>query len=203
MERESKKMKMIKKMLLASVVAGLFATSSPVKAVPVFLDFENMPDSTSVGDFYASDGIHFYDAIALTVGFSLNEFDFPPSSGNMAIGDDWAPIEITFDNLTQDIFANFTYGSQLTFSAYDLTSSLIGTYIHSNLENLGLTEQIALSFTGVSSLIIAGEIDGVFIMDDLSFDSAPVPEPTTMLLFGTGLVGLLAGFKGRKKSRNG
>jgi|LGVD01.1.fsa_nt_gb hypothetical protein len=66
------------------------------------------------------------------------------------------------------------------------------SYVHPGFDNYGSTEQIALSFTGVSSLIIAGEWDGSFIMDDFGFDStAPVPEPATMLLFGTGLAGLL------------
>jgi hypothetical protein len=199
-------MKMIKKMLLATVVAGLLATSSPVKANLVLLDFEDMSDLTSVGESYASDGIHFNNAISLTAGFSLNEFDFPPSSGDVAIGDDLGPIEIRFDNLTQDISANFTYGSQLTFFAYDSTSSLIGTYVHPSLNNYGLTEQISLSFTGVSSLMIAGEWDGSFIMDDFGFDSAapapaPVPEPTAMLLVGTGLVGLVRSMKRKRNDK--
>lgn len=51
-----------------------------------------------------------------------------------------------------------------------------------------------MSFTGVSSLVIAGEWDGSYIMDDFNFDLAPtqpVPEPATLFLFGTGLMGVL------------
>ncbi len=118
--------KILKKLVLLSALVGLLASTSIAEATPVLLDFEDIPDCTSVGDYYSSYGVHFNNAISLTAGFSLNEFDFPPSSGDVAIGDDWAPIEITFDNFTQDIFANFTYGSQLTFSAYDATASLIG-----------------------------------------------------------------------------
>lgn len=192
----------MKKMFLSVSLAGILTIGYGGIAKATLLDFEDIPDLTSVGDYYASYGVHFSDAISLTAGFSLNEFDFPPSSGDVAIGDDWAPIEITFDNPTQDIFANFTYGSQLTFSAYDATASLIGTYTHPSFENYGFTEQIALSFTGVSSLIIAGEWDGSYIMDDFNFNSvaAPVPEPATMLLFGTGLAGIV-GSRIRKKSK--
>lgn len=166
----------------------------------VLLDFEDIPDLTSVNDFYASSGIHFQDAISLTAGFSLNEFDFPPSSGFVAIGDDWAPIQITFDNPTENIFANFTYASQLTFSAFDTTSSLIGTYVHPGFDNLGTTELISLGFTGVSSLLIAGEWDGSYIMDDLNFESssAPIPEPGTLMLLGSGLIGVMGFY--RKKN---
>lgn len=177
---------------------GLLA-STTAEATPVLLDFEDIPDLTSVGDYYSPYGVHFDNAISLTAGFSLNEFDFPPSSGDVAIGDDWAPIEITFDNLTQDIFANFTYGSQLTFNAYDSSDSLIGSYLHSGFDNYGSTELISLSFSGVSSLIISGELDGSFIMDDFNFEMspAPVPEPATILLFATGLIG--AGFQRTRK----
>lgn len=194
--------KLLKKIILPSILTGLLVNTPTAEAVPVLLDFEDIPDLTSVEDFYSSYGVHFNDAISLTAGFSLNEFDFPPSSGDVAIGDDWAPIEITFDNLTQDIYANFTYGSQLTFSAYAADSSLIGTYVHSGIENYGFSEQIALGFTGVSSLVIAGEWDGSFIMDDFGFNSnstAPVPEPATIFLFSTGIAGLIGSSVRKKK----
>ena len=39
----------------------------------------------------------------------------------------------------------------------------------------------------IASFEITGDC---FAIDDLQFDSEPVPEPATMLLFGTGLVGI-------------
>lgn len=161
--------------------------SSPVSAV--LIDFEDLPDLTSVDDFYASLGIHFQSAISLTAGFSLNEFDYPPSSGLIAIGDDNAPIMISFDTPAENIFANFTYGSQLTFSAYDDLGTLIGSYVNPTSSNLGSTEFIPLSFANVSSLEIAGVVNNSYIMDDLNF--TPVPEPSTIALLGSGLMGLL------------
>ncbi len=163
-------------------------------ALAVTIDFETLPDLSPVNDFYSALGVHFQNSISLTAGFSLNEIDYPPSSGVMAIGDDNAPIRITFDNPASNIFANFTYGSKLTFTVFDDHGSLIGSYTNPAFSNLGSTEIISLGFSGVGSLIIAGEVNNSFIMDDFSF----VPIPPAVILFGSGL-GILALY--RRKSR--
>jgi len=176
-----------------------------VPAQAIMLDFEDLPDLTSVDDFYASLGIHFENAISLTAGFSLNEFDYPPSSGIVALGDDWAPILLTFDNPAENIFAHFTYASQLTFTAWNDAGDIIGTYINPNSDNLGSSELISLNFSGVSKLQIAGEWNGSYIMDDLNYElnqHAPVPEPAIMFLFGSGLIGVAGLDFGRKKIRS-
>lgn len=184
---------MVKKNMLVMFIFLLF----PASAKAAVISFEDIPDLTSVGDFYASYGVYFDNAISLTAGFSLNEFDYPPSSGSVAIGDNDAPISITFDSPAKDIFANFTYDSQLTFSTYDQFGTLIGSYINSGLSNLGTTELIPLSFSGVSSLIIAGAVNNSYIMDDFTFtidQASVVPEPATIFLLTGGLFGLL-GFR--------
>ena len=185
------------------VVSFILLTVSATQAVTI--DFEDIPDLTSVEDFYASLGVHFENAISLTAGFSLNEFDYPPSSGNVAVGDDGAPIMLTFDNPAENIFANFTYASQLTFTAWDDIGNVIGTYVNPYFDNLGSSQQIGLAFTGVHALQIAGEWDGSYIMDDLSYEftqATPVPEPTTILLLSTGLIGAAGLGFGRKKIRS-
>lgn len=87
----------MKRVIVALLCLFCLGVTKPAKAI--MLDFEDMTDLTSVSESYSSYGVHFQNAISLTAGFSLNEIDFPPSSGLVAIGDDNAPIRITFDNL--------------------------------------------------------------------------------------------------------
>lgn len=184
-------MKLSKKVMLSFAVVVASFTAIQAVAVPLELDFEDLSDLTNADELYSTYGVHFNNAISLTAGFSLNEIDYPPSSGDVAIGDDLAPIEIIFDSPTDNIYANFTYGSQLTFSAYDAYGAVIGTYIHSYLENYGSSEKIDLNFTGISLLVISGEWTGSFIMDDFGFNSTnAVPEPSTAILFGVGFLAL-------------
>lgn len=58
------------------------------------IDFEGLPDSTNVTNQYS--GVIFSNAIILTTGISLNEFEFPPHSGTNVASDNGGPLSITF-----------------------------------------------------------------------------------------------------------
>jgi hypothetical protein len=60
--------------MLIFILAGRAASAGSIT-----LDFEGFPDSTILSTQYS--GLTFTNAIILTAGISLNEFEFPPHSG--------------------------------------------------------------------------------------------------------------------------
>ena len=174
----------MKKLGFSLVLFGYFICTFQAGAITI--DFEAVPDSTEVGDFYASSGIHFADAVALTAGISLNEFDYPPHSGSVAVADDGSPIIVTFDQPVGNISAWFAHSEQLNFTAYSAGGGTIGTYVDPTISNLGSDELISLNFSGVSSLEISATDPSTYIMDDLSFEqmgqSVPDTASTSFLL---------------------
>lgn len=114
------------------------------------------------------------------------------------------PVQFRFDfDAPVDAFA-FLWGAadtNWTLSAYS-GSTLLETLIvaPTHASNAGDYFGIANSGITFATLNISSGFDYVFI-DNFTFqDSASVPEPATMLLFGTGLAGF-AGLRMKKKKK--
>lgn len=128
----------------------------------------------------------------------MNEFDFPPHSGTVAIGDNGiSPLQIRFLQPSKDISGWFTYGAQLTISAYDSLNGLLGIVNSLGTSNLGSSTLINIGLNNVSRLSFTNSTVGNFIVDDLNFtkmetlppSSGSVPEPSTSMLLCAGLFG--------------
>lgn len=183
------------------VGVGLCATSS----VCAVLNFDGLSDGDSVTNQFAASGATFQNAIALTAGVGLNEFEFPPRSNFNVISDNGAPITIDFSSPLDSIFAYFTYAQGITMEAFDSGSSSLGTVSSAGgcASNMALSgtagclpnEQLSLSGIGaISRVTITGNpAGGSFVMDDLNFTTSAggpnpvIPEPATILLSAGGL----------------
>lgn len=157
-------------------------------AAPISIDFDGFADSdiltTQISD------LTFANAIVLSSGISLNEFEFPPRSGNNVASDNGGPITITFATPVSSFSGYFTYTSGLTLQAFDTSNALLGTTASTFISNLALSgdigsapnELLALAFPNIASVVITGDPPGnSFTLDDLTYDSA-VPEPSTAVL---------------------
>jgi hypothetical protein len=184
---------------LAFLCGALFWAASPaVRAAPaVLLDFEGLPDNTILTTQYP--GVVFSNAVILTAGVSLNEFEFPPHSGTNVASDNNGPMSLNFTSAVTSFEAYFTYSSPITVVGFDGAHNAVAesTSLFSN--NMALSgvagsqpnEVLGLTFaSGLSGITITGDpAGGSFVLDAMSYVSA-VPEPTSagLLAVGAGLL---------------
>jgi hypothetical protein len=181
------------------------ASLAPAHAGIITYTFESLGDTEAVGTTQA--GLIVTNGMALTAGFSLNEFAFPPSSGVTAVVDDGGPISITFSGPVRSVFGRFTYVDfGLRLDAYDSADTLLGSVSSLYLTNTadgsgdpGSSPNEAIGFTAadftIARVVLTGGADGFsFLLDDLALDvpDGRVPEPAGGLLILLGLAGLMA-----------
>lgn len=186
-----------------AVIAILLWTASATNSThATTIDFESFNDNTSLADQIT--GISFTDATVFTAGVSLNEFDFPPSSGMNVVASGLAGagsgiLSMTFDTAMSKVGGFFTFADQLSLQAFDLNHNLLGSTQSVASNVLGSWEDLSISLSGISYLTITGASQ--FTLDDLTFEAQPVPEPATLLLFASGvLMYAVARKKGKLRS---
>ena len=197
---------------LVFVLACLLgALSSQAEAAPVTLDFEALSEFESVTTQFP--GVTFSNATVLTAGSSLNEFEFPPFSGQNVVFDNGGAMTVSFASAITSFSGYFTYAAPLTLTAFDASNNAIASVSSSFGSNLALSgepdsvplERLSLSSaTGFFSVLISGDaLGGSFVVDDVTFDTpstpTPVSEPGTLSLLASGVV--LFGCRRRRSRR--
>ena len=197
--------------VLSSVVLLVVATPISLQAGAITLDFETFPDGTPIPDSTPLTtqfpGLTFTNTTVITAGITLNEFEFPPHSGQNVAFDDSGPIAISFLWTTTVFSGYFTYAEPLTLRAFDAGNNQVASASSAFSSNLALSgnpgsspnELLSVAFAGgISQVTITGDaLGGSFVMDDVSYNA---PEPSTLVLLLTAGTGLFR-FRTRKLSR--
>lgn len=170
-----------------------------VLANPVTINFEGLPDSTVLTNQYL--GLTFSNAIILTAGIGLNEFELPPHSGSNVASDNNGPITIEFSTPITTFSGYFTYVEPLTLAALNASINQVASAVSAFSSNDALfgdpgsspNEFIQVTFAGgFSSITITGDPAGSsFAIDDIAYTPA-VPEPHLVFLSFIGLAAIAA-----------
>jgi hypothetical protein len=152
--------------LLLGWGAPIFGQNSP-------LGFEGLADNTVLTTQIP--GATFTNAIVVSSGITLNEFESPPHSGSNTASDSGGPIAIAFTSPLSSFSAYFTYATGLTVQAFGATNNLLGTASSHYSDNEAMSgapanhanELIQVQANGIYKVVITGSAQGAsFDMDD-------------------------------------
>jgi hypothetical protein len=181
------------------------------------INFEQYSAYTTISNQYlASDGVSFSSALQLVAPY-YDSIDYPPHSGSGVITNDPNdPITAAFIGVAgSQLAGNYVYSvsfwysspTGVTMTAYNAAGQVIGTATGG--AEIGADGQITFTSPGCTSWTAACAIAYITIasgngpdsetVDDLSYQDAATPEPGTLVLMGSGILGL-AGTLRRKLS---
>lgn len=147
------------------------------KSIPAStIGFENLPSGTILTNQFS--GATFFNAIVLTTGFTLDEFECPPHSGANVASDNGGQMTISFASPLRSISGYFTYSVPLTIQAFDSSNHPIGSAVSAFANNQALSgisgsqpgELLQIGApTSIYTIAIAGAANGrSFTVDDIT-----------------------------------
>lgn len=190
--------------LRRTLVALSFLIASGT-ATATTIDFESFTDVQVLTNQIG--GLTFQYATILSAGQSLNEFEFPPRSGNNVIVNTQGLLVIDFATPVTSIQAYLTYNKPLYMAVGDVNNFAVGQDGSDFFANLALSgpgtpnELFTLDYAPGIYRVAFTSFDYTpfsFVIDDLTFTPMNrVPEPASLALV---LIGLLAARRQLKRN---
>jgi hypothetical protein len=189
--------------ITALVVAVLYG---PTPASGATIDFESVPLGTTDPFSVTTEGTTATFASAAT--FQVFPSFFSTLTGRVLFSADpiIAPLEVSFSNPLSSVSLAFALNSPSTLTPFIVAAFLgatpvgAATFFGAVPPGFGFPEGAA-SFAGGPFdrlLLVSPAFD--FAVDNINFQTvSAVPEPATLVLFGTGVAGLLRRARSRKR----
>jgi hypothetical protein len=178
---------------VSAVFLGLatLTVTTPSWAAPVFIDFESVAEFEVLTNQFVADGVAFTNVVVLQSGSSLNDIDFPPTSGIHAVtANGSGAIVIDFVLPVNSFSIQITTANDARVEFFDVADMPLPSEEVS--PNLGSPSPVSLTGSiGRVQIaeILSGDAFGL-TLDDLRFNV--VPEPTTLSMVVFGFFGLFA-----------
>jgi hypothetical protein len=205
----------------ACMLAGLPASAAPIaygSFTGTVINFDNLAGATGLGageiltNQYAGFGVTF--AVPNFNAYANNGLPATSSSLNSDPNVVWVDqggggggasaqgMDIFFSTPVSHVGLYFggSIGSTFSLAAYNGATLLEVLTAPLPPGGVGLEGFLALQNANITRAVVYSTSNGQnwnFDIDDLKFDAAPIPEPTSLLLLGTGLAGLRAWRKRR------